>query len=199
MGLYALIHVEARYVGPFLMLFWMGLASSIRLPDSPTLRRLLAGASMAMLIVPLLTIATSTAESTYSAVFQSIEEDAAGDNPWSALMHWQVAEGLHHLGVQPGDTIASIGSAFHASWARLARVQIVAELPGNEQSFWEAAPFVQSQIIKAFAATGVKAIVAQTAPGYASTIGWQRLGNTHYYAYLLPAVGESESISPLQE
>ena len=102
------------------------------------------------------------------------------------------------MGVQAGDTIATVGSAFSAYWARLARVQIVAELP-DEQGFWDAAPSVQSRIIKAFADTGVKAIVAQTAPGYAPTIGWQRLRNTHYHAYLLPAVEENESISPLQE
>jgi hypothetical protein len=199
LGLYALIHVESRYVGPFLVLFWMGLASSIRLADSPGVSRLVARVSLAMLVVPLLTIATSTVGTAYSAVVRSIDADALADDSWSAKVHWQVAEGLHSLGVQPGDTIASLGSAFHASWARLARVQIVAELPGDEQGFWDAAPCMQSRIIRAFADTGVNAIVAQTAPGYASTIGWQRLRNTHYYAYLLPAVEERESLSPLQE
>jgi hypothetical protein len=199
MGLYALIHVEARYVGPFLVLFWMGLASSIRLADSPGVRRLVACVSMAMLVVPLLTIVASTVGTAHSAVSRTIDEQVLADDLWSALVHRQVAEGLHQLGVQPGDTIATIGSAFSAYWARLARIQIVAELPEDEQGFWDAAPFMHSRIIKAFADTGVKAIVAQTAPGYASTIGWQRLGNTRYYAYLLPAVEESESISSLQE
>jgi hypothetical protein len=93
---------------------------------------------------------------------------------------------LQKVGVRPGDKVAIIGDAFVAFWARLARVQIVAEMFG-----WEADPFwlgdaeAQARVIKAFASSGAKAIVAESVPDYASLTGWQRLGSTGHSVYLL--------------
>jgi hypothetical protein len=98
------------------------------------------------------------------------------------------------MGVQPGDKVAVIGNALYSAsmWARLARVRIVAEMPGNEESFWAADPYVKSQVIKSFASTGAKAIVAKEGPSYGSSIGWQIIENTGHYVYMLQASGDGE-------
>jgi hypothetical protein len=108
-----------------------------------------------------------------------------GKNPWPHLQY-QVAEGLKRLGVQPGDKVASLGTSFSAYWARLARVQIIAEIKsGDVPTFWAADSLVKSQIIETFDATGAKVIVAENVPSPVYARGWQRIGNTGYFAYIL--------------
>jgi hypothetical protein len=98
----------------------------------------------------------------------------------------EVAEELQHLGVQPGDKVAVIGYAFDSFWARLARVKIVAEmLDSGADAFWVGKPALQDEVIRAFAGTGAKAIVAENVPSYASLVGWRQIGNSNYYIYLL--------------
>ena len=60
LGMYALVHVELRYIGPFLVLLWMGVAFAVRLPDSPESKRLITRVIIAMLAV--MTVAIGTAE-----------------------------------------------------------------------------------------------------------------------------------------
>ena len=98
----------------------------------------------------------------------------------------EVAEDLLALGVQPGDQVGVIGYAFDSFWARLARVRIVAELPGGEAGeFWSGDAAVQARVLAAFASARVSAIVAEDVPGEAVLPGWQPLGETNYSVYLL--------------
>jgi hypothetical protein len=104
----------------------------------------------------------------------------------SASWPGEVAEELQKAGVQPGDKVAIIGDAFAAFWARLARVQIVAEMfSWQANPFWLGDAEAQARVIKAFASSGAKAIVAESVPDYASLTGWQRLGSTGHSVYLL--------------
>ncbi|HYM13721.1 MAG TPA: hypothetical protein VEU62_23480, partial [Bryobacterales bacterium] len=85
-----------------------------------------------------------------------------------------------------GDQVALIGAGTEAFWARLARVRIIAEMPIEDAGyFWAAGEPVRSRAIQMFRSTGAKAIVAESLPPYASAPGWQRLGHTGYYVYLL--------------
>jgi hypothetical protein len=66
------------------------------------------------------------------------------------------------------------------------RAEIPKYLHRSMEEFWAAAPSLKSQTIRAFATTGAKVIVAERAPTDAATAaGWQRIGKTDYYAYLL--------------
>lgn len=185
-GMYSLVHVEPRFIGAFVVLFWAGLFSGVVLPDSQESRRLVACVTLAMVTMMMIGIGVFTVRKAYSTYRDLTRgEDTAGH------VHWQVADGLNRLGVQPGDQVAIIGwGSFMAPWARLARVRIVAEIPQAGEfregdKFWRADHSVKAQVIKTFANTGANAIVALV-PSSASTIGWQRIGNTDYYAYLLP-------------
>lgn len=185
-GLYALVYVEGRYVGAFVTLLWGDLLANIRLPDVPVKRRLAAWLSGAMLAFMLMSILAFNLEGLKTLV--GGESAAPGDNQSAPAPSWpgEVAEELHRLGIQAGDSVAVIGYGFDAFWARLARVQIVAEmLEWQAEAFWLGDSTVRSQVIEAFAHTGAKAIVAEHVPAYASLAGWHRIGDTDYYIYLV--------------
>jgi hypothetical protein len=81
--------------------------------------------------------------------------------------------------------VAVIGYGVGSFWARLARVQIVAEMLGwQADDFWLGDSALQSDVLQAFANTGAEAIVAENVPSYASLTGWHRIGNTSYYVYI---------------
>ena len=103
--------------------------------------------------------------------------------------YWQAAGALNEKGIRRGDKVALIASE---PWgeggsfvARLARIQIIAQV-NRPESFWAASPSTQCQLIKSFAKTGAKAILASGEPRlFASETGWQRLENSSYYVLLL--------------
>src|SRR5207247_10530439 len=104
----------------------------------------------------------------------------------SANEQWQVAEGLHQMGVGPGDKVAVIGDSFRAYWAHLLALHVVAEIrPEDANTFWAADPAKQKVAIDTLARTGARAIVTENPPLRADPT-WQKIGSTDYYAYLLP-------------
>ena len=184
-GLYALVLVEGRYIGMFVVLLWADLLANMRLPDAQLSRRLISGIGTIMVLLTLLNLAAFNLAglrdlSQNRNIGQSVNLIAAPPS-WPG----EVAEELHRLGVQPGDKVAVIGYAFDSFWARLARVQIVAEmLSGDADAFWVSEPSLQAAVIQAFADTGAKAIVAEYVPGYVALAGWRQVGNSNYYIYL---------------
>jgi len=187
LAMYSLVHIQPRYIAPFVVLLWAGILAGVRLPDSHESRRLVACVSVAISLVTIIKIVVPSAQVLYGRGRDLMRWQDASSN-----VHWQVADGLSRMGIQPGDQVALIGLGSRSYWARLARVRIVAEIPQSEDeeefqeadNLWAANDFVKSQVIKTFTRTGAKVIVARV-PRYASTIGWQRIGNTDYYAYIL--------------
>lgn len=183
--LYAPILVAGRYVGAFILLFWSDLLAQVRVLDRAPTRHVIHLVSLLMAFLLLanivllnlegLTHLSDGGEAPFSA-------EAAGPPDWQG----EVAEELHALGVQPGDKVAVIGYGFDSFWARLARVQIVAEMLGwQADPFWLGDPALQSEVVQAFASTGAKAIVAEHVPSYATLSGWHAVGDSNYYVYLL--------------
>jgi hypothetical protein len=186
--MYSLVYIERRYIGAFNVVFWMAIFSGVYLHNSQESRRLILRVTLAMVLSMIFALSYLPAEMIFAASRHWITKGSGDPLP----VH--VATGLSHIGVQPGDKVAVIGNALYSAsmWARLARVRIVADMPGNEQNFWAANPYVQSQIIKIFASTGAKVIVAEEGPHYGPTNGWQPIENTRHYAYMLPVSGERE-------
>jgi len=111
-----------------------------------------------------------------------------------------VAEELHHMEIVPGDKVAWIRpraplhgepSRERYDWARLARLKIVAEIPGiEEKAFWEASPSTQSEVTRALAGTGAKALISTQPPMDGSKLPWQPIGSTGFYLVFLSQVGQ---------
>jgi hypothetical protein len=185
-GMYAMVHVQPRYIGAFVVLLWADLFAAVRLPSSQQSRRLVALVSAIMLLFMLVNIMAFNLEGFSSLSFASNTRQPGSQQASPPSWPGEVAEELHRLGVQPGDKVAVIGYAYDSSWARLARVKIVAEmLDWQADPFWLGAPLLQSKALQAFANTGAKAIVAERVPAYAHPTNWQRVRNSNYYIYLL--------------
>ncbi|MDQ3650564.1 MAG: hypothetical protein M3458_09915, partial [Acidobacteriota bacterium] len=140
-----------------------------------------------------LTIVPSSARMPDVAVRHLIREEAPN-------MNWQVAEGLKQMGVRPGDKVATLNSSIgppgylgntrssdNMRWARLARLQIVAEVYSREgkNDFWKADEAVRRRVSEAFVQAQAKIIVDDQVPGWAVAEGWQRIGETDHCVYFL--------------
>jgi len=189
--LYAVVHVETRYIGPFVVITWLVLLSGIRLQKDMAATRIVSsvvGAMAAACMVVIIAKSIAPAYWTLHDVFRGSEEEAAAP-------YWRVADALGRMGVRPGDQVGFIGYGFAAGsfWARLAKVQIIAEIgTGTEfvpksdvDKFWHAPDDVRRQVIDAFAMTGAKAVVANQVPFGHGGPGWRRVGNTDHFVYFL--------------
>jgi hypothetical protein len=174
-SMFLLLFVQTRYIGVFIVLFWIGLFSGLRVPDTEELRKV----ALFVGIVTVLQIWISVVPSIYSDVRDALKREGP-------LMHlqWRVADGLSQRGVQRGDKVAVVGLGYDAYWARLARVKIVAEIAAdNETKSWIFDDSVKHNVFERLRATGAKVIVARDLPRSASD--WRKIGDTDYYVYFL--------------
>jgi hypothetical protein len=184
-GMYAPVHVEERMIAAYLVLFWIVLFATVRYRDLPETRRCASLAAVALALFMVVTLADSVLGEIASHSPRELLSSPAAD------FQWQVANDLHGVGVKPGDKVAWIRpSAFtpkqNYTWARLARVKIVAEVPtGEEGRFWEATTDTRSKIFDAVAHTGASAFVVTDIPAGFESTDWKPLGATGYYVHLL--------------
>src|SRR5207253_10318081 len=84
-AMYLLVVVQARYIGPFVLLFWAAVLPGVSLPDSPPSRRLITAATVAA-------IAALGVNMAGTAGCQRMKG-------WygSARPQWEVAEGLRQV------------------------------------------------------------------------------------------------------
>jgi hypothetical protein len=181
-GLYGLVLVADRYIGVFVVLFWADILANIKLPASSSNRTLINvfGSIAAVGLIVNLTIfnldgirrLSPTSGITMSAAYEPIKP-------------LRVAQELTQHGIMNGDYVGVIGYGFDSFWARLARVQITAEMLEYEAGdFWLGDDDLQAAVMEAFASTGVKAVVAEFVPYYARLNGWKQVDNSYYFIYL---------------
>lgn len=186
LGAYGLVYVESRYVGAFILLLWGDVLSGVRLPEGTVSRRLLTVLPVLMTIYMVAIMAGFTLSGFMD--FSPAQDGPGRSSEQGESPDWpgEVALSLRNLGVQPGDDVAVIGYGFDSYWARLADVQIVAELLGTEANpFWTGTRSVRNEVINAFAKTGARAIVAENVPRNAALPRWHHVGNSNYFILLL--------------
>jgi 4-amino-4-deoxy-L-arabinose transferase-like glycosyltransferase len=178
LGMYALVRVDLRFVAPFLILFWSGLASAVEFQaNSNESRKVVSCVIVTMAIVVMIT----TVATTVSVALGDVSRGPNSANSL-ALVQCRVAEGLRREGIRSGDEVAFIGDSFAAYWARLARVRIVAEIvPEDADTFWAADITAKGRIINAFRHTNAAIIVTDHIPTFSSPGEWRRIEHTDYY------------------
>jgi len=167
--------LDTRYLAPFIVLLFAATLSSVRLPNSQEVKRLLVGMTLGILLVFGGKFSNQLVED-FSYVFHQPQH-----------IHWEITKGLKDLGIQPGDKVAHLGYKNYY-WARLAKVKIVAEIPEAEK-FWQQDEATRNQVFQALQITGAKALVLGTGlklPKSKPVSGWQKLDKTETYAYILP-------------
>lgn len=186
LGLYGLVLVEGRYVGAFLLLFWADILGNIRLPPAPangTWLRVLSAVAAFGLLANIILFNLEGFARLNPPVQPGLNATAA-----PAAEPLAVAQTLQELGVDEGDRVGVIGYAYDSFWARLARVRIIAEmLESDADLFWRGDEALRQQVLKSFADTGVRAVVAEYVPDYADLRDWHQVENSSYYIYVFTA------------
>jgi len=185
---YATVHVEPRYLGPFLGVLLLSAFFAVRLPRSPENLRLWSAVAL-LLIVMFFEPLQSPSLRVKEFVLDVFGRSHPDPNSPAA-----VAKGMYALGLKPGDRIASLqqSDSGMSTWACLAHVRIVAEvdywpdaprLSGND--FWKADAAARENVIRALGRTGASYIVSQLPPPGGDAIGWHRVANSQYYAFAI--------------
>ena len=194
---YLLIHVEPRYLAAFVVVLFLCLlacAHPVETETGRTAEKQRAGFALAAVILTA-ALFVSVVPSTLRAAYVTTRRAAArGGLPPNT--HADVAEALRGAGVGGGERVASVGETMFASWPRLARVRVVAEVPhrvsgvsrpptGEVGKFWAADEAGRARVLGAFARAGARAVVADRVPGGVSTDGWRRIGATSFHVFSL--------------
>jgi hypothetical protein len=180
LAIFTWVYFVMRHVTPFLLLGWMGIFALIRVPNSVQSRRVLASVLLPVMLVLCLPVARQTVRETRAIAAGRIYGTDSAGHPL-----WEVADGLRRTGVEPGDWVTVVGNGgYHAYWARLARVKIVAEVP-DEEAFWKLDTEEGARVMQALASTRARVVVARAIPDAARNVGWTRVGSTTYYQYRL--------------
>jgi hypothetical protein len=172
--MYAVVHVEDRYVGFFFVLLWMGLLFGLRVP-AKLLKQVAPGIAWGIatsILIPM--IATVCLRFLVGYGVQDVDAEAAKE--------------LARLGIHPGDKVARISAEVtDLGWARMSRVSIITEVAiEHADNFWKSLPDQQEGALKAMGATGARIVVAHISEDVAPP-GWQRLGKTPYWLRWLNA------------
>jgi hypothetical protein len=108
---------------------------------------------------------------------------------------WEIAQRLHIMGVQPGDSVGRIGGAHRVEWARLLSLRVIAEIPREQAEYFRSSSdAVQSQVLASFRTVGAKAIIAEQmdpAEVFVDHPGWRKIGDSRFSVYLLTTSGLS--------
>jgi hypothetical protein len=102
---------------------------------------------------------------------------------------WVLAQSIEGAGVVPGMVIAVVGRR-HEMWARLARVQIIAQVP-DDNGYWATSRDNQEAILHQFARTKAQVVVCSRCfrtPEAAAARGWQLAAGTDYAVRALTAL-----------
>ena len=166
-GMYSLVHLEARYIAPFVVLFWFAIYDAA----SPGRLRLAQRAVFAVIALCI--------------CLPLLKQAAVGAiRPSKPSADIAVSRELARLGLRPGDGIVITGTGFRASYARLARLRIVAEIPEAGQ-LWALNDAGFDALREKLRAAGPKAIVGQGDCALIASKQWRSIADTGYCVRLL--------------
>lgn len=188
--MFALIHVERRFLGGWLVMLFAGAVCACRLPSDVGTRRAVRCIGAAMLIAAA------------AAVLLQASREAIGiDHAYGrSSQEASIAAGLLRNGLSPGDPIALIDDGTGAYWAHLARLHVIAEIPAGNGGhlsaldFWESGPEVQQRALGILERTGAKAVIAGSPEDFLGAEApsilpppWKRIDGTGSYIYFFHA------------
>ncbi len=210
LAMFSLILVGGRYVAPYLAVIGSALLLAVILPKSDVMRRLLHRVAWLIIVfwcidIVLSYLSYTTVQRTGVSVLNAIRAvDPRELNP-----NYEVAVALKENGLHEGDKVAYIGESFNFYWARLAKVQVNAEVrqfqtegpPTSYASdfalarlrsdelrhvdhFWKSGPSIQKDVMATFKRAGSKAVVTDAIPIGQDAIGWIPIPRTRYHIHV---------------
>jgi len=198
-GMYALVHVEARYVTGFLVVFSLAVYVFVWQNVDEVTRAAVLGTVLFALLIP-------TAKDIAKAGLER-----SSDSP----EYIRVGEALRVAGIRSGDSLAVAGgstwdsggrtyrvtSAFSAYYARYIGAHVIAaivdaddgkDMPQRQApKFWHIDAENLAHVKGVLASIGVKAIVALDRPDDSTPADWRQISGTPYSILLLTAPDSS--------
>ena len=178
-SLYALVHVEERFLAGFglVLLVWL-LARFVPSPvATPRRVRVASGAVLLALVL---------------AIAAGVFADARALLRPAPFDQWNVAQGLRAAGAEPGTHVALMGDGLNAYWAHLAGLRVIAELPPlGIPRYLSLAPFERAEIFHRFASTGARFLLSDSPGPAISDPDWQRVPATTFLYRRLPSPSEN--------
>lgn len=173
---YSLFYSEARLVG-----FWITLGS-ISVLAGTTLdqrfERIGRGAVHLISIISVISVLTYVIDQSFSSRPDRglNARDIQGD----------VARALRNAGIRPGQRVGLIGDESDIYWARLARVQIVAQVPLNDApEYWSLSEGARDDINRWIGLAGADALVASWTRPPAGSESWTPVPGSRYSIFPL--------------
>lgn len=199
LAMYVSVHVENRHVAPMIVLLILGVFAALCQSASAEDRRWFSAMVSGVSIFILFQLGMECLAETSSL---HVREFLAPRNTGADFnVAAQVADGLRSSGLNPGNKIAWLRPArFDAQsnywWARILRLQTVAEIP-DSAAFWSVDGRVRSEAISSLAHTGVKALVINCPCDRDELADFHRAGTTDYYVHLFsqPSGGSYQQVS----
>jgi 4-amino-4-deoxy-L-arabinose transferase-like glycosyltransferase len=181
-AMFSLVHTERRYVAPFIGLILLGLFTAVSIRNSARAQGTVSWLMVALALFLMLHMSAARA-----GELRALREAAAG-GARADDTSWKVSSILRQEGLQPGDQIAWIRPNVVTStdnywWARLAKLQIIAEIPNDGNEFWTANEITRSAALQSLSQTGVKAAVVSNVPPQANLQSFVPVGSTGYYVH----------------
>jgi hypothetical protein len=175
-GMYALVHVEERFLGGFALMLLMWILSSLRISDK-------AGAPFRSRLILLVGLAPALAI-TWAVARDLV--DIIQNRPYEP---WVVAQGLHEMGISPGTDMGSIGTSLDAYWAHLAGVRIIVEIPDvGQPRFVAASAARRRQVLGLFGSVGASAVITRNREAADPAEGWHPIPGTRHFLWQAPRV-----------
>jgi hypothetical protein len=205
-AMFSVVLVEGRYIAPYPIVIGLVAFSCLAVVRSASSLRLVnRSVLLAAVLFAASSVRPAAAELRSFAKSLHKNELLGRGGPWH-VSNQAVSDALTAHGLQREDKIAYIGKSEDFYWARLARVQVNAEirqwdtnyylyslvsstrLPGLEHSvdiYWASPPQLKERIDRVLYNAGSKAIVTDAFPAGGGANGWDHVPGTLFYIHLL--------------
>ena len=193
-ALYAIVRIDPRYVGGFVLMLLMTLLASVR-PSKARIESYLPFVSVAMVLLA------------GGIVLWSAGRNVAAILSSRPSPQFQVARALETMNLASGDgypdltsdsqhrtCAATIGAGVGSYWAHLAGVRIIADTP-DPAGFWRSDAGTQNVVMGKLAGAGVRFVVAEVPRPMYAMRGWQRVAATNFYIHPLTSTSVEGSRS----
>lgn len=215
-AMFSVVLIEDRYIAPYPIVVGLVLFSSVAIVRSANSLKLVHVTVLLAAAFFAFSSAMPAAAELLSFAKSLHRGEIPGRGYWNVSSK-AVSDALRAHGLQRGDRVAYIGETSDFYWARLAGVQVNAEItqwdhpdksvaalvPRNSMSglehsvdiYWASPPELREKIDRTLNRAGSKAIVTNALPGGAGTNGWDQVPGTSFYIHRLSDLTEPDGHS----
>jgi hypothetical protein len=173
---YSLLHSEARLIGFWIALGSIGFLAGITL--DARYQKIARGFVHVIAIVSAISVVTYVVDQSFSS---------RPDRGLKARdIQGEVANAVRSLGVRQGDKVGLIGDESDIYWARLARVQVAAQIPLSDAAeYWSLSDGARDDVNRWMGMAGAVAVVASWTSPPAPIEGWTPVPGSRYSIFPL--------------